>query len=118
MSLTFAETPRGTPAALRADSQGRLDASWDYALVSATGTVHTGPCVVVGFTPIDITTSLEVTLRDGTGPGGQLVGAKDVPNHLSGEFIQCVPPGGAHLRNGLYVELDGAGSVLIWWRRA
>ena len=117
MSLTFAETPRGTPAALRADSQGRLDASWDYTLVSAAGTVHTGPCVVAGFTPVNITSSLEVTIRDGTGPGGHLVAIRDVQAFQNGEFVQTCPPGGARLQNGLYVQLNGDGSVLIWLRR-
>ena len=74
MSLTFAETPRGTPAALRADSQGRLDESWDYTPVSATGTVHTGPCVVAGFTPVALFAPIYLRLRDGTGPAGQIFG--------------------------------------------
>jgi|GEM_PF-4583191 len=118
MSLTFAETPNGTPAALRADSQGRLDASWDYTHVTASGTVHTGPCVVAGFTPVDVTMTLEVTIRDGTGPGGQLVAHEELPEYHSGEFFEVGPPGGARLQNGLYVQLAGTGAVLIWWRRA
>jgi len=117
MSLTFAETPGGTPAALRADSQGRLDASWDYTHVTATGTVHTGPCVVAGFTPVGVVSSIDLAVRDGTGPGGQLLAIRDVQAFQNGEFIQAFPPGGARLQNGLYVQLNGTGSVLIWWRR-
>jgi len=117
MSLTFAETPRGTPAALRADSQGRLDASWDYTLVNDSGTVHTGPCVVAGFTPVGIVSSINLAIRDGTGPGGQLVAIREVQSFESGEFFQPFPPGGARLQNGLYVQLTGTGTVLIWLRR-
>ena len=117
MSLTFAETRGGTPAALRADSQGRLDASWDYTLVSATGTVHTGPCVVGGFTPVGVVNSQQVIIRDGTGPDGQLLAIRDVQAFQDGEFIQAFPTGGARLQNGLYVQLTGTGSVLIWLRR-
>jgi len=118
MSLTFAETLSGTPAALRADSQGRLDQSWDYTILSATGTVHTGPCVVGGFTLVDMAGSMEVMIRDGTGPDGQLLLQKEIPQFESGAFIQAFPPGGARLQNGLYVQLIGTGSFLIWWRRA
>jgi len=118
MSLIFAETPGGTPAALRADSAGRLDASWDYTHVTATGTVHTGPCVVGGFTPVGLTSPMDLILRDGTGPGGQVVSQMEVLQFQSGGFIQPFPPGGARLQNGLYVQLTGDGSVLIWWRRA
>jgi len=118
MSLTFAETPRGTPAALRADSQGRLDASWDYTVVTASGTVHTGPCVVAGLVGFDVDSILEVLIRDGTGPGGQLVSRKEIAQFNSGQFLEMFPPGGARLQNGLYVEQVGSGSVVIWWRRA
>jgi len=117
MSLTFAETPGGTPAALRADSQGRLDASWDYTVVTASGTVHTGPCVVAGLVGFDVDSILEVLIRDGTGPGGQLVSRKEIAQFNSGQFLEMFPPGGGRLQNGLYVEVYGTGSVLIWLRR-
>jgi len=117
MSLTFAETPRGAPAALRADPQGRLDTSWNYTLVNDNGTVHTGPCVVAGITPVGVVNSQQVIIRDGTGPDGQLVAIREVQAFQSGEFVQACPPGGARLQNGLYVELYGDGSVLIWLRR-
>jgi len=117
MSLTFAETPSGTPAALRADPQGRLDASWDYTLVSATGTVHTGPCVVAGFTPVGAVSPIYLSLRDGTGPGGQTLWEHEIQESENGRFFQSFPPGGARLQNGLYVQLTGDGSVLIWLRR-
>ena len=117
MSLTFAETPRGTPAALRADSQGRLDSSWDYTFVSATGTVHTGPCVVAGFTPMGVISPIYLSLRDGTGPAGQILWEDEIQQSENGRFFQPFPPGGARLQNGLYVQLNGGGSVLIWWRR-
>jgi len=117
MSLTFAETPSGTPAALRADPQGRLDSSWDYTHVTSTGTVHTGPCVVAGFTPEGVVNFLQVTIRDGTGPGGQVLAIREAQGFQNGEFLQPLPPGGARLQNGLYVELNGAGTVVIWLRR-
>jgi hypothetical protein len=118
MSLTFAETPNGTPVALRADFEGRLDTSWDYTRVSTTGVVHAGPCMLVGYTPVQVGTSLVLTIRDGTGSDGQLLVYNDVSIAQVGYFVSCVPLGGARLRNGLYVEVDGAGSLLIWWRRA
>ena len=117
MSLTFAETASGTPAALRADPAGRLDASWDYTLVSATGTVHTGPCVVAGFTPVGVLSPIYLSLRDGTGPGGQTLWEDEIQQSENGRFFQPFPPGGARLQNGLYVQLTGDGSVLIWLRR-
>ena len=117
MSLTFAETPSGTPAALRADSQGRLDSSWDYTFVSGTGTVHTGPCVVAGFTPVAVYGTTYLLLRDGTGPAGQILWEGEIGQSQDGHFFQPFPPGGARLQNGLYVQLDGEGSVLIWLRR-
>jgi len=118
MSLTFAETPRGTPAALRADSQGRLDASWDYTLVNDTGTVHTGPCVVAGVTPAVMQSGVLLSIYDGAGPTGQLLADVNIGSPQNGLFVQLFPPGGARLQNGLYVELTGTGSVLIWLRRA
>ena len=117
MSLTFAETPRGTPAALRADSQGRLDESWDYTPVTATGAVHTGPCVVAGFTPVAVYEATYLRLRDGTGPGAQILWEDEIQQSENGRFFQPFPPGGARLQNGLYVQLTGDGSVLIWLRR-
>jgi hypothetical protein len=117
MSLTFAETPRGTPAALRADSQGRLDESWDYTFVNDSGPVHTGPCVVAGFTPVALFAPIYLRLRDGTGPAGQILWEGEIGQSQDGHFFQPFPPGGARLQNGLYVQLDGDGSVLIWLRR-
>jgi len=117
MSLIFAETASGTPAALRADSQGRLDASWDYTLVNDSGTVHTGPCVVAGFTPVGVVSSMGFSIWDGTGPTGQLLIDLDITPAQNGLFIQPFPPGGARVQNGVYVELTGTGAVLIWWRR-
>ena len=117
MSLTFAETASGTPAALRADPQGRLDESWDYTLVSATGTVHTGPCVVAGFTPVGVVSQIYLSLRDATGPAGQILWEDQIAESQNGHFFQPFPPGGARLQNGLYVQLTGTGSVLIWLRR-
>ena len=117
MSLTFAETPSGTPAALRADSEGRLDASWDYTLVNDSGTVHTGPCVVAGITPVGIMSSMSFSIWDGTGPTGQVLIDVDITPAQTGLFIQPFPPGGARLQNGLYVEQVGTGSVVIWLRR-
>ena len=117
MSLTFAETASGTPAALRADSQGRLDASWNYTLVNDSGPVHTGPCVVAGITPMSIVSSVSFSIWDGTPPTDQVLIDVNIAPAQNGLFIQPFPPGGARLQNGLYVELIGTGSVLIWWRR-
>ena len=78
-----------------------------FTAVAGAGTLHTGPCVIWGFTSNRTDNDAEVTIRNGTGVASPLVGVYDAV----GVFAMTFPGGGMYLENGLYVDISADAGI-------
>lgn len=112
---TVAKTRAGHDTAITVDESGNIISTplpseaqkITHAVGAGAGALHTGKCVLWGFTSNKEDNAGGVTVYDGTSTSGAVIGVFDA----IGQFSMAFPGNGLYLRTGLYVDITGTADL-------